>query len=242
MKKHLSVLMLMSRSTIYKILGILVIMTAVEGTLFYLTLRNMTAAEVVGLELVFQQSRILWVCALGYLLVTALLCLTGCEFSGKQGYTLHRLSVSQRSVFLWQAFYNICCFFLFWAVQLFIVLALCRLYMEKIDPPAISNQTVFLAFYRNDFLHSLLPLADMSRYVRNIFLILGLGIASAYFPIRQRRGGTGVGIIVLSAVTLLFFSHSMGSLGNDILVIVFSIVTATMALYGALKEEAANET
>jgi len=43
-------------------------------------------------------------------------------------------------------------------------------------------------------------------------------------------------------VTLLFFSHSMSSLGNDILVIVFSIATATMALYGALKEEAANET
>ncbi len=242
MKKHLSILMLMSRSTIYKLLGMLLIMAAVEGTLFYFTLGKMMATEIVGLELVLQQSRISWICALSFLLVTVLLCLTGCEFGGRQGYTLRRLSVSQRSVFLWQAFYNICCFFLFWAVQLFIVLALCRLYMERIDPPAISNQTVFLAFYRNDFLHSLLPLADISRYVRNLFLVLGLGIASAYFPIRQRRGGTGVGIIVLSAVTLFFFSHSMGSLGNDILVIVFSIVTATMALYGALKEEAVNET
>ena len=241
MKKHLSVLMLISRSTIYQILGILLIMVVVEGTLFYFALNRMMTSEVVGLELAFQQSRIPWVCALGFLLVTALLCLTGCEFGGKQGYTLRRLSVSERSVFLWQAFYNTCCFFLFWAVQLFIILALCRLYIERIDSAVVNNQTVFLAFYRNDFLHSLLPLAEISRYVRNIFLILGLGIASAYFPIRQRRGGIGAGIIVLSAVTLLFFSHGMGYLGSDILVILLSIATAAIALNGALSEEAANE-
>lgn len=262
MREHLSVLMLMARSTIYKVLGIFFLMAAAEGGLFYLALNRAVATEapgagslemegpqmnITGMEQVFQQSRIIWIFALTFLLITALLCLTGTEFGGKQGYTLRRLSIPERTIFLWQAFYNTCCFFLLWAVQLFIVLALCKLYAEKMDPVAVTQQTVFLAFYRNSFLHSLLPLAEISRYARNVLLVLGLGISSAYFPFRQRRGETGVQVIILTAIALIFFSRSMGSLGGDIFVIVLSLwVTAscwvsTSPLNAAFREEAENE-
>lgn len=235
MKQHLSVLMLMARSTIYKILGVFFLMAAIQGGLFYTALNRVMAAETAGLELVFQQSRIIWVCALGFLLVTALLCLTGCESGGKQDYTLRRLSISEKSIFLWQTFYNTCCFFFFWIVQLFIVLALCLLYMKSIDTTAINDQAVFLAFYRSNFLHGLLPLDETSRYVRNAVLVFGLGITSAYFPLLQRRGKASLQVFILVAITLFYFPHNMGSLGTDILVIVLSLGLSASSLSGAFR-------
>ncbi len=241
MREHLSVLMLMARSTIYKVLGIFFLMAAAQVGLFYLTLNRALAMESHTIEQIFRQSRIPWIFALAFLLITALLCLTGTEYGGRQGYTLRRLSIPEKNVFLWQALYNTCCFFLLWAVQLFIVLALCPLYIEKADPAAVSQQTVFLAFYRNDFLHTLLPLADISRCIRNVFLVLGLGISSAYFPFCQRRDQTSAQIIILTIMAFIFFSPGMGALGNDIFVIVTSLWASVSVLRGAFRKEVENE-
>ena len=66
-------------------------------------------------------------------------------------------------------FLSIPCFaalVIFWAAQVLFVLLLCRVYLAKADPACVNAQTVFLAFYRQKFLHSLLPLAETSRWVR----------------------------------------------------------------------------
>lgn len=167
MKRHLSIWMLMARSTICKVLGLLLALAAADGVLFALTLRQDTS--ILGLEQVLAESHLSIVFGVCMVLLMAVLCLNGCEFSAKQGYTLRRLRVSQREIFPWQAAHNaVCCFWLL-AVQTLIVLALCRVYAAQ-DPDMVNSQTVFLAFYRVPFLHSLLPLADGWRYVRNAVL------------------------------------------------------------------------
>lgn len=178
---------------IYKILGLLFVMAVAEGTLFYFALNRTLVTEnaglgSTGLEQLFTRSWAALVCVVFFTVAIFLLILTGYEHGSKQGYTLRRLSVSERSVFLWQAVYNTFCCFLFWAVLLGIALALCKLYVAKVGLEYVSGQTIFLAFYRNNFLHSLLPLEETSRYIRNVVLILGLGISSACFPFKQRRG------------------------------------------------------
>ncbi len=43
-----------------------------------------------------------------------------------------------------------------------------------------SAQSLFLAFWRNDFLHSLLPLTEGSRWIRNGLLLAVVGMGIAY--------------------------------------------------------------
>jgi hypothetical protein len=125
--------------------------------------------------------------------------------------------------------------------HLTIILALSKLYISKIPVEAISQQAVFLAFYRNSFLHSILPLDEVSRYVRNIVLIIGLGTSSAGFSFKQRRGKLGVDIILLVPTCLVFFTRRMGNFDNDAFLIFIAAIVAVESIYQAYKRGAYSE-
>lgn len=281
MKRHLSIWMLMARSTIYKVLGLFLGLIAADGALFALMpwieeqkVRSVAslapgASVAVELERMFQYFPVVFgVCLLA---LTAVLCLNGCEFSAKQGYTLRRLRVSQREIFLWQAAHNAVCYLLLWAVQTGVVFVLCRYYVAHYQemtmwyPDMVNDQTMVLAFYRNSFLHSLLPLADVWRWVRNAVGCAALGVCAAAFPVRQRRGHKSVAAPILAVLSALFFVQPMGYnssgsfvdesaspiakeimglrvLGNDGVAMVMLVFVAALALYalrgGAEDEEA----
>lgn len=242
MNKHSSVLWLMIQSTFTKIVGLLAGMVAVEFVLFWQAVLHMKSSNY-GLEQAISQGRIPWVAAAGLILMTALLCLTGAERSGgRTGYTLQRLAISEKSVFVWQAVYNASCYLLLWAVQVVAAVGLGHLYMKIADPAMVTGQTIFLAFYRSEFLHSLLPMAEMTRWLRNIALLVGLGMSSAYFTYAQRRRRGNGELLSLLGLTLLFFSASVGSRGNDRLLGLASLATIVMIWWAVYKKEAADET
>lgn len=239
MRKHLSVLMLAARSSIYKVLGLLLLMTGLEGAALYLTLARSPAwGHPVSLEELIEQSRVSWILAAAFVLITAVLCLTGCEFGSKQGYTLRRLQISEKSVFAWQCVYNAACLVLLWAVQTGIALAFCAWYTANAEPGTVTNQTLFLAFYRSGLLHSLLPLSDWLRWLRNFLLLLGLAMAAGEFPIRQRRGSWGKSIVFMLVVTIAFFTREMGSTGSDGTLIGLSLLVAGLTVFSALTQDA----
>lgn len=232
MKKYLSVLLLLAQHTLYPILGVLLGMVGVETVLFYFMLRK----GPVNLEQAFSQSGIVFVFGTAYLIILVLLYLTGCEFGGKQSYTLRRLSVCERSVFLWQGAYNSICLLLLWAVQVAMALALCNVYLSMTTSAFTSGQTVFLAFYRSPFLHSLLPLADVSRYVRNLCSILALGFTGAGLSFRQRRGKKGFAAILVAIVTLVCFQRDLGNLNGNYMEIFFVLALAIYTVVSVWKE------
>lgn len=236
MKKYLSVFMLLARSTIYRLCALLVAMAATEGVLFWFAMQKNTT-----LENTFAQSRIYWACAIFFVLFTAMLAMTGCEHGAKTGYTLRRLKISERSVFICQSAYNTICYFIFWTVQVFIILGLFHYYTTAADITFVSSQSIFLAFYRNGFLHSLLPLEEVSRYVRNGILILCLGITSAYYPVRQRSGKIGTELIVLVCILLPFFARGIGGFLNDLFLSGTAIVVVIKVLTGVFAKEVQNE-
>ena len=184
MRQHLSVLTLLTRSTIYPIAVLLAVMAAVEAVLFSLA---MGANGTLSLTGMIRSSRIVWVFGAAFLLLTVLLCRTGCEFGSRQGYTLRRLSISERAVFAWQWGYNTACYLLLWWWQALIAFALCLWYASQAGPELVGSQTIFLAFYRSELLHSLIPLEEVSRWVRNGVMALGLGACAALEPFLQRR-------------------------------------------------------
>ncbi len=237
MRQHLSVLMLAARSTIYKVIALFVVMTAAQGTLFYLALQKVVDGEPLGLEQLINQSRIPVVGAVCFLFLSALLSLSGCETGGsKLRYTLQRLSISEKITVFWWAGYNVACFLLFWVVQLVIALLLCQLYVVRMDPTYVSGQTICLAFYRNNFLHSLLPLAETSRYIRNGILIFCLGISAACFSFRQRRGKIGIAVVAIGMMVVVSFSKPMGSFASDMLLSVLALSFTAGAMLGVWEE------
>jgi len=118
MRAHLSVLMLIARSTIYKILALLLLMAGAEWFQFRWALNFALAGTDAGLgmkalEDVIASSRVAWAFAVCFLIISVLLSMTGCEFGSRPGYTLRRLSVSERSVFYGSAcitFFVFLCF------------------------------------------------------------------------------------------------------------------------------------
>lgn len=241
MKKHLSVFMLMARSTIYKHLSLLVLMAAVEGGLFCWLLARGNAGGGLGLETLIRQSRIIWVFGACFVLMTVLLAMTGSEGGSKLSYTLKRLSVSERWVFVWQSAYNTVCYLLLWAAQILIAVVLCRIYEANAAAEYVSGQTVFLAFYRNNFLHALLPFEDAIFWVRNGIFAAALGLCAAWFPMAQRKGKRFAVLFVFGGGVIVLFSCGIGDAINCAAAIILSLLCVGVVLYQVLEIEVPNE-
>lgn len=239
-----SVFMLMARSTIYRILGLLIVLGAAEGGLFVLTLKNGTVWEStqpsVSLEGLLEQSKISWVCCGIFLLITALLMSsTGYGTKGKQVYTLMRLSVSRKKVYLIQSLYNMVCYGLFWAVQVLVLIGICHIYTKMAPAELVTGQTIFLAFYRSGFLHSFLPFEDVLVWVRNLLLVVSLSFAAARFPKENGRFRKNLWILISCAA--LFFVRELGEFGSCIFWILAAPVSIAYDLYQAGKENGDEE-
>lgn len=237
MKKHLSVFMLMARSTIYKVLSVLLMMAVVEYGLFYERMKVWGVGDTYNLEMMIEGSRILWVFGVAFLLITICLCQTGCGFSSKTGYTLRRLSISERMVFVWQSLYNMICYSLLWCVQILIVFGLCNLYVNMAPEGYVTNQTIFLAFYRNDFLHSLLPMEDAGFWIKNILTVLSMGICSAHYPMAQRRGKKIQEVMLLTACVFVFFVGELGEYVSPAIVICCCMICVIYAVFQAFSRD-----
>jgi len=251
-RQHISVLVLLAGSSMKRLLLVLVGMLLAEGVVFLKVLNEMLANEAeratgviyangrgpaFSLETVFENSHIAGGFSIALILFTIVLCSVGCEKGNKQGYTLKRLGVSEKGIFLLQSAYNVAAYFILWGVQLAAVLVMCNIFLKEAPENAVSNQTVFLAFYRNDFLHSLLPLSEVIRWIRNILLFVGMGIAAAGFPFRQRRGGWGPEIVVLGIFALIYFVNETGTIGTDFSLIIGSIGIAVMTISKVVSTE-----
>lgn len=231
MKKHLSVFMLMARSTIYKVIALLLVAVAVTIALFY---KKMDPAYAT-LDMVFSESWLpMAILIVSIVLMFVLLARTGCEFSSHQGYTLRRLSIPEREVFLVQAIYNALCFFMLWGVLMLANLALCYLYMSRTDPTAVSGQAMFLAIYKSSFLHTLLPLDDWSQHLVNSSVLLCLGFVSASVPFWQRRGSIArsffswFALIVAMLAFALFIYANTNNLVLDFLLIALALTISIL--------------
>lgn len=229
MKKHLSVISLFARATLWKLAAIYAAGAAIQCALFYICLISGAADS---LEAILVRARTALVGGAVFMAQMLILCSFGCDSGAKTSYTLKRLRVSEWSFYFMQALYNMCCCFILWCVQLAVTRLLCVAYMHL---ASAGEQEVFLACYRSDYLHSLLPLDERSRYLRNVALIVCLGHTTAYFPVCRRGGVFPVMSVLTIAVTPVLFSSAMGKWSTDVLVILGSVYFAVSSIFGVRK-------
>lgn len=238
MKKILSVFSLIARGSIYKLFVIIIAMAGCEFFLFNRVLNTALAAEnMTALEGLITQSRIGLVFAGFFLLTTAALCLTGCDMGGRQNYTLKRLPVSPRAVYFIQAAYNFIAFTVLLAAQAIIAFGLCKLFTSKVSPEFVSNQTLFLAFYRSPFLHSLIPLSRLLLWFRNLVMLAALALSTARFPVLQRQGKFAVSAIIVVVATLATFVCSIEFIEPLIVSAAIFVLIITVSLTNALRRD-----
>lgn len=191
-----------------------------------------------SLETVWSSGRMAIPFGVAAVVTAAVLMAFGSEGNVKVSYTFRRLSVSEKSVFVWQALYNTLCFFLLWAAEILIALALCRWYTAQVVSGYVNRQTVFLAFARNEFLRELLPLADTARWVRNGVLCLTLGTVAAWDTYAQRRSGKiHAAIVCALGVAAVAFLNSDVGITVPILVGSAGVFMILIALFNVFSRE-----
>ena len=233
MKKYLSIFELFARNTIYKVLSVLVLMAAVQTGLFYKTMHawipvdlyhvDFQAIEHYSLEWMVEESKLLWFTGVAFVCITAILCRNCCNVGSKSSYTIRRLRVTEKSIFVMQSLYNIACYLLLIGVQTAVLFGLGNYYVQKAG--SVTNQTLFLAFYRNDFMHSMLPLESMSHWVTNMLIVAGCGVSAAVFTYLSRRGKVAWSLLVVVVCVVLGYVQELGIQMN----IVTAILTVSIA-------------
>ncbi len=224
-----SVFALCIRASFGKILAVLALSGLVQTVLFWI------AMDPSNLSASFQNAYVDLVFRLTFLLTLFLL--IRWQTASTSGYTLRRLAVSEWTFTLLNALYNALVLLIFWAVQTGIALVLCKLFLMNTADHLVNPQTVFLAFYRDNYLHSLLPLAEISRWARNIAYTLSIGICAAAGPCMMRRGQ---GIILSLCPAVLYFLvcvRPVGEIGFDIFQSLVVLATAASALFICRKGE-----
>lgn len=231
MKKVLSVFELLTRNTIYQILLVLVAMGAMEIYRFSVKMQEllnlgMQADYRAGysLEQIVELSDIDGWFGLAFVFVTVILCLNTCNLGSVQSYTIKRLQLTETQIFWIQSVYNAMCFILLWGVQLFLLLGMSYLFL--VQEVETTNQTVFLAFYRNDFMHSILPMEEGMRWLANICMILSISVATAAVPFLQRRGKFAIEAVIVAGILIVGFSKELG----DVTVYIMMFIAMNIAL------------
>ena len=235
MKKHISVFMLMARSSIYRVFFASLATAALQLLCFYLSCSGILLNRGAHIEDAFSASLFSLLFAVGLFAVTFFLCRTGWETSSKTGYTLKRLSISEKQVYLWQAVYNTLAYLFYWLSQVLVIFALAAWYTATQES---GSQTAFMLFFRSAFIRGCWPMEDAIGFVRNVLFCVMLGITSARYPMAQRNGKRFGEIIPAYLAVVALWNRWLGSGGmEDFLALVAIFAFTVYSLSKLLKKE-----
>lgn len=215
--KHLSVLMLYVRSAIFPLLGTIFLLVVTQTGLFLWQMTRNTSY----LEAIVQSGYFY----LAWVIAAALLVVLLSRMKGSS-YTMRRLRISERASFLWHSLSCLLCYVLLWMAEVLTITLLCRYFLMRPAAADASEQALFLAFYRSDFLHSILPLEEISRWVWLLFAWVTLALATAGANVQMRYGRKPSTLIPIALLFLWHFKHPLGSLGLDVLLTLLNLSCA----------------
>ena len=246
MKKYISIFELFARNTIFKILLVLVAMGTVQIAMFHKVMRewipldyydlDFQAIEHYTLEYMVDRSNSVIFMGIAFVLITVILCWNGCNIGSKSSYTLQRLQVRENKIFIMQSIYNSLCYVLLLCTQIGVFFVQGSMYVARAGH--VTNQTVFLAYYRNAFMHSVLPLEGAMRWSASVLMVLGCGVTTAVFTYLQRRGKIAWSLFMVVAITLVGFKQELGNQTSIVMAsIIWGIIVISAYIRITQKEE-----
>ena len=217
MRKWTAIWMLAARAQGPWALTAILVSTALVAAAFFLAAPEGVAAAG-GVEAAVADSACALASGLGLAALCAALALPLSDLFGtRPGLTLLRLRVGERAALLHIAGFDAACLLMLWAAHASVLFLLAA---------QAGEAAAGLAFLREGYLHSLLPVADPPRLARNAVLCLSL-----------RRGRKPLALPVLLCATLLFFSQEMGEWGGDVALGGLAALIAASQIYALYAPE-----
>lgn len=235
MKKYLSVFTVIARESIWRLPVLWAVSALLQTAVFY---TNMFSERVLDNKIIsdafnYYSDRIglSYVFSFTLLLTGILLMKTGMEFRTKTGYTLRRLRISEKQVYVIQALYNCLMIFLLFVFEVSLCFALANWGTTFIRADYITNQTVYITFYSTSFIYEIFAGRNIVTVIRNILIILSLGFNLSAFSYLWRRGSKYIfGILVLSAAVFIFWTSPGFNYTENIPVALTAVGTLLIAL------------
>ena len=198
MKKQLSVFGLHTRAALNRLLLAALGLLAVELILAGICMIRGAASKLPNsdLETVLQYSFRAGILVLQVLLASCF------GANSRYSYTLQRLRISERCVFLWSCVCNALCYVVLWCVQIMAAVG-AAFWNANSARYSAGPQGVFVDFYRSGFLHGLLPLADGYVWTRNLIFVLALGCVTACMQLGMRKKGRRSWLVCMGLTFLL---------------------------------------
>ena len=240
--REISLWALLARGSIYKILTMLILMTAAEMVMFSRKLQVFAEWDYDGdpyiayfyrFDGVFNASETPTLFLAAFCLVSFVLVWSQMETHGtKSSYTLKRLRVTGSHLFWVMTGYHFLCYLLLSAVQIGAALWMCRLYRERMPVELVSSQFEFLAFYRTGLLHELFPLADVAKWIRSLLMFFALSaMAADQSRMRPWRRFGMLGFYPCAGIWLV----ASEGLGFQMVDVVWYVVFATILVVSVLR-------
>ncbi len=247
MKKYISVFGLFGKMSFRKIILCFVLLSVLQLSFYCINLNNaLSAAESIDSVPILEETFITSFYGISFLVCLCLVCkflISSQNHSEKTAYAVQRLQIDEKVFFYVQTVYNAIMLFMLFAVQTVLLFVMCKYYVFKAPSELVSEMSLFMAFYRGDFLHSILPLDETFMVVGNLFIIIGLSFACALFSFKSRHGKFSYSIIWLLAKVCLLFTRSIGNVSSDISFQVITLLIILKGLYTVhVKEEEDEET
>ena len=243
MKQYFSVFALSARSTLFKLIGIIILMGIVQIGMFYFAMRNESYG--ILLENLMQDSFVHYAFVAGFAAYMSILMnMFGGKHPTRAAMTTSRLGIKESGVCWTMAVYNMCMLVVFLAAELAIILILCKMYLSS-HLAGVYQHTVFIAFYRNGLMHGLLQMEDYWTYVENFIFIVSLGICASCTAKKQRRGKTDIAGAIASAFVAISFYNRTDYYHNftfGLIVILFAAYAAYYISKGGTLDEDEDET
>ena len=241
MRRQLSLGMLFARSSLRRVLGILLVMTAAQVLLARAALEPLAGFVEADGFCWTPPAEILdggWfrlVSALGLTAIVAAVMLSSGGFGSRCDYTASRLPVRRWTVYIWSILCALGMLLLFWAVQLAVCMGVVRWYASVTSWDGHNSQLMLLEAYRSGLLHRLLPLQDGLRLVNTIVYFLGLGTLAGVWSVRAFSGKWSALPLIL-AMAWWFDAGGVGSTGWTLLLAVAALAFAFAAVWGDREE------
>lgn len=231
---YLSVYDLFLRSGGCKV-GIVIALTLLAEAI---TLVVLMQGETMYYENLFARDAALPV-GIGFLLLTLALLDPLRAQKSNVDYTIRRLHIRPLDVFWVETVYVLLAYFVFWALNVTLLYACGAYFTSHISTAANREMGLLLAFVRTPQLYVLLPVMNVTLWIRNITGVLALSACIARYSYFARKNQNKT-ILVFISVVLLVGSHAYVSgteASGNLLVAAFMACCFTAARVSVSAEE-----
>lgn len=235
MKKYLSVFSLTARESMVKLTIVWILSAVWQGAVFYMNMMSARVQESKILSYAFgnynDEISISYIFSFSLLITGILLMKTGMEFRTKTGYTLRRLRISEKQVFLMQSVYNCLMIFMLFLFEVALCFFLADWGTTFMESGYVTNQTVYLTFYTADFLQELFAGRNIVTVIRNILIIASLGFNLSAFSYLWRRDCKYIfGVLVLISCVALYWGAPGFTYAENLIITAAAVGTLLIAL------------